>query len=269
MNTYVFSGFGEPSARTADAFELPDGQINMSIFHRIFGKHPKRPPNGVWPNHPTWGALKNEETIVTENGPRHLWTVACGDLLVPSGRLVACDPFVFLAPNDMPFIVVPRGKFPVVVTLVDVSEKQDRSHIREAYASIVFSAGVEAYRKAIPLAKDGEERPEPVDDSYIGFGVDAGTACFVDESVIGPCMPDPETWYESIFENERPDCWFKQMDDPAQIRKGIANIVLPLAKNCENLILFHSGWGDGLYPVIGSFDAADKLLAAHVDFLVV
>ncbi len=82
-------------------------------------------------------------------------------------------------------------------------------------------------------------------------------------------MPEPQTWYESLFENEREDCWFRRMDDPAHIRAGIANIPLPLATNGENLILFHSGWKDGTYPVIGSFDAADRLVAAHIDFFVV
>lgn len=156
----------------------------------------------------------------------------------------------------------------MVVTLADVSERQDRSHIREAYASIIFSREVEAYRKSLPLAKEGEDRPEPEGDEFVGFAVDAGTACFVDESVIGPCMPDPKTWYESLFENDRADCWFRQMDDPGHIRAGIANIMLPLGKKGENLILFHSGWGDGVYPVIGSFDTGGHLLMAHIDFCV-
>jgi hypothetical protein len=222
----------------------------------------------VWPNHPTWGALKNGEALQTEDGPRFLWTVECGDLSLPSGRLAVCDPFVFLSPSDTPFIIAPKGRFPVIVTLADVSEKQDRSHVREAYATIIFSREAEFFRRTIPLAKDGQARPETKGDDFIGFCVDAGTACFVDESVIGPCMPDPRTWYESLFENDKADCWFRRMDDPAHIRGGIANIVLPLAKNGENLILFHSGWGDGVYPVIGSFDSSGHLLAAHIDFLV-
>jgi len=149
-----------------------------------------------------------------------------------------------------------------------MSAAQDRSHVREAYASVVFSCEKEAYRKTVPLAKHGEDRPEPTGDEFIGFAVDAGTACFVDDSVVGPCMPDPKTWYEDLFENSSPDCWFQRMDDPAHIRAGIANIVLPLAKHGENLILFHSGWGDGVYPVIGSFDSTGHLVAAHIDFLV-
>ncbi len=223
----------------------------------------------IWPNHSAWAALQDQRTLQTEDGSCFLWTVPCGELAVPSGRLVACDPFVFLEPRYNPYIPVPKGRFPVVVTLADVSKEQNKSHIREAYASIIFSEGIEDYRKALPLAKDGQERPDLEGDQYIGFGVDAGTACFVDDSVVGPCMPDPQTWYEGLFENSKPDCWFARMDDPNHIREGIANIVLPLAKNGENLILFHSGWGDGNYPVVGSFDSKGQLLAAHIDFFVI
>ena len=82
-------------------------------------------------------------------------------------------------------------------------------------------------------------------------------------------MPDEDTWYEGLFENSNEDCWFNQMDDNNLIRNGIANIKLPLTKNDNNLILFHSGWGDGFYPVIGGFDTAGKLVAVHTDFHVV
>ena len=223
----------------------------------------------TWPNHPTWSALKNNVSLETEDGPRFLWTIPCGNLALPSGRLVACDPFVFLQPHDNAYVPAPKGRFPVFVTLADVSPAQDRSHVREAYASIIFSSEKEAYRKTIALAKDGKDRPELEGDNFVGFGVDAGTACFVDDSLVGTCMPDPKTWYEGLFENAEPDSWFQRMDDPNHIRAGIANIVLPLAEHGENLILFHSGWGDGVYPVVGSFDSAGNLLAAHIDFFVV
>lgn len=240
----------------------------MSFLSRIFKKAGPPPPN-VWPNHEGWSALKDGLTIETGDGLRTLSTVACGELALPSGRLVACDPFVGLSPTGTPFVETPRGKFPVTVTLADVSEKQDATHLREAYASITFSNTAEAYRKPIVPAGDGEARPDLKADEFIGFGVDAGTACFVDETFLATCMPEPGTWYESLFENEREDCWFRRMDDPAHIRVGIANIALPLAKNGENLILFHSGWGDGYYPVVGSFDSTGQLMGVHIDFLVV
>jgi hypothetical protein len=241
----------------------------MNIFSKFFRKKVPVESESGWPNHPTWGALKENESLHTEGGPVFLWTVPCGELKVPSGRLVACDPFAFLSPTGMPFIETPKGNFPVIVTLADVSEKQDRSHIREAYASIIFSTSPEVYRKVLPLAKEGEERIKCEGNEYVGFGVDAGTACFVDETVVANCMPDVSVWHEELFENEREDSWFKRMDDSAHIREGLANIILPRATRDENLVLFHSGWGDGNYPVIGSFDSAGRLIAAHIDFFVV
>ena len=82
-------------------------------------------------------------------------------------------------------------------------------------------------------------------------------------------MTDERNWYNDLFENSKPECWFNRMDDPGHIRAGIANIVLPRATKGENLILFHSGYGDGHYPVVGSFDRDGKLLSAHIDFFVV
>ena len=222
-----------------------------------------------WPNNATWSAGRDSATVATERGDFYTWTIPCGSLLVPSGRLVVCDPFAFMRPKNNPHILAPTGRFPVTVTLADVSDKLDRSHIREAYASIHFADGQESYRGKLPLAADGEERPVTDGDDYIGFTVDTGTACFVDDSVLAACMPAESTWLADLFENERSDCWFARMDDPNHIRAGIADIPLPLAHNGENLILFHSGWGDGVYPVIGSYDSDDRLLSAHVDFLVI
>jgi hypothetical protein len=55
---------------------------------------------------------------------------------------------------------------------------------------------------------------------------------------------------------------------PKHIRAGLANIPLPLATDGANLILSHSGWGDGFYPVIGGYDVDGRLIAVHIDLLV-
>ncbi len=222
-----------------------------------------------WPKNTTGSAGRDGDTVATESGVFYTWVIPCGSLLVPSGRLAVCDPFAFMRPKNNPHILTPTGRFPVTVTLADVSDLLDRSHIREAYASIHFAEGIESERRKLPLAATGEERPETVGDEFIGFRVDTGTACFVDDSVLESCMPDEKTWLAALFENERVDCWFARMDDPNHIRAGIADIPLPFAHHGENLILFHSGWGDGVYPVIGSYDESGRLLAAHVDFLVI
>ena len=223
----------------------------------------------TWPNNETWSAEKHKQIVATENGSRFLWVVDCGQLTLPSGKLVACDPFVFLQVSDNPHVLVHPGRYPVSVTLADVSEKLDGSHIREAYATVRIANGIEAYRQALPLALDGESREPLTGDEFIGFGVDSGTACFVDHEAVANCMPADADWYEMFFDNGRNDSWFAQMDDPNHIRGGLANITLPSAQNGENIMIIHSGWGDGRYPVVGSFNANHQLLATHIDFFVV
>ena len=222
-----------------------------------------------WPNDETWSAEKHEHIVTTERGNRFTWVVDCGYLTLPSGKLVACDPFVMLESSGNPHVLVPPGHYPLSVTLADVSPNLDRTHIREAYATVRIANGTEAYRHAIPLAREGESREPLADDTFIGFGVDSGTACFVDDEAVSNCMPADVNWYEALFDNGRDDSWFAQMDDPNHIQPGLANIELPLAHNGENIIIIHSGWGDGRYPVVGSFDSNDQLLAVHIDFFVV
>jgi hypothetical protein len=106
------------------------------------------------------------------------------------------------------------------------------------------------------------------DGTYYGFPVDAGTACFVDQGAVEALMPDGN-WYEDLFDNGTSNSWFARMDDPRHIREGIANIPLPLATQGENIVIIHSGWGDGHYPVVGGYDTSGRLVRVHIDFLVV
>src|SRR5262249_23212152 len=104
--------------------------------------------------------------------------------------------------------------------------------------------------------------------AYYGFRVDAGTACFVDAAAVAATMPDGD-WYETLFENDKPDCWFALMDNPQHIRAGLANIRLPDSTRGGNIRIIHSGWGDGFYPVVGGYDASGRLVRVHIDFMVV
>lgn len=185
-----------------------------------------------------------------------------------SGKLVACDPFAMMSRGGNPFVKVPPGDHRVKVTVADLSDARDRSDVREAYASLLLSARHEVRRQFLALLREGEEPPDLGKDEFIGFGVDAGTACFVDDEALLTGMPDESTWYE-LFENSSNDCWFKRMDDPGHICAGIANIPLPPATDGSNHILFHSGFGDGFYPACGGYDAEGRLVAVHIDFFVV
>jgi hypothetical protein len=223
----------------------------------------------AYPNEPYWSALKTGPSGF-ENYV--LSVVDCGRLRMPSGQLVACDPFAFMDKTGNPAIAIPPGDYAVKVTLADVSDNADGSHLREAYATLLIDEQAdEVTRRIVTPLPDGSD-PDPTideDGEYHGFPVDAGTACFVDAAAIEACMPDQRTWYEDLFENGKPESWFARMDDAAHIREGLANLTLPKAKSGENIIIIHSGWGDGFYPVVGGFDASGRLVRVHIDFMVV
>lgn len=207
-----------------------------------------------------WLALRPGTVMV--GGEEHVVAVVdCGDLALDSGRLVVADPFVNLsAQND--YYAVPPGRYPVRVTL-------DETLGREMYLSLVMSEAEETRRAPlVPRLPGGAAHPDPEPGEEYGAPVDAGAVCFVDDAAVARCMPeDLTTWYEEVFDSGQPESWFNQMDATTPLRAGLANITLPRATNGENIIICHSGWGDGFYPIIGSFDAEGALVAVHVDLL--
>lgn len=240
----------------------------------------------AWPEGDTWYALKDGLRIPSESGTICLKVVDCGFLKAPTGRLVACDPFADMHESGKnPFVTIPPGIYPVKVTLADVSGLEDGSHYREAYASLLISGEPEHSRRCMTPLCDGESAPEMAENEFLGFPVDAGTACFVDDGALRYGMPPVDEWSE-VFDHSRPVNWFQRarewifdyrqsgswfnlMDDPKHIRAGLANIRLPLAKDGSNIVIFHSGWGDGSYPVVGGYDREGRLVRVHIDFQVV
>jgi hypothetical protein len=225
-----------------------------------------------YPNNERWSAIKDGERVRVGDHLYALSCVDCGFLVMPTGRLVACDPFAGLQKSDNQWIQVAPGRYRVVVTLADVSDSNDGSHMREAYATLLLDETArETSLRIITPHADGSSEPE--EGKYYGFVVDAGAACFVDDGALATCMPDndygDDNWMDRFFCNDSPDCWFNRMDDPRHIRTGVANVVLPDATNGENIVMFHSGWGDGVYPVIGGYDINGRLVRVHIDFDVV
>lgn len=229
----------------------------------------------VWPNVAWWGALQDGRVIEQELFGRRLAVslsvVPCGELKLPYGRLVVCDPFASLEPDRNPHLKVRPGAYPVYITVADVSVEGDGSHLREAYATLVLSDEPELERRALQLLRDGEPpSAEPLaPGEFFGFGVDAGTACFVDDGSVLTGMPAPDDWYEGVFEHGSEHSWFDRMDDPDDIQSNLANVPLPLSQDGSNIILIHSGWGDGFYPVVGGFGADGQLVRVYIDFGVI
>ena len=181
-----------------------------------------------------------------------------GVLRVPSGQIVACDPFVSL--DRGPVYSVEPGDYPVRLTLADMSMAQDGSSLKEAYLSVVLADG-EAASAEIARTIDGHKQ---------GVVVDAGAVGFADNMAVETAMPPPGVdWCDEIFDSGEPDAWISVLYSAEHLRAGAANIVMPLAKNGENVVFSRSGWGDGFYPVMLTRDADGTPLGLHIDLLIV
>jgi hypothetical protein len=220
----------------------------------------------AWPLSGVFSPLAERSAqVFLSDGTRRsyrLEVLELGALSVPSGRLLACDPFVTMPEGVI--VEIPPGVYPVKVTIADVSDEQDASHLREAYLSLLISD--ETFDSYGPTVAPGEDPPPP--DQFYGVPVDAGTVAFVDEICARTLMPEGDVHHD-IFDSGRPDSWFNQMDSDAPLPGGYANIRLPLAQHDENIILSHSGWGDGHYPVIATRDKKGQLIGVHIDLGVV
>lgn len=222
-----------------------------------------------WPNFDDWKALSDGAGYDRSGKLAPLRVVDCGELVANHGRLVVCDPIFYLEPNGNPFIPIPPGRYPVKVTVADVSAAGDGSHLRNAYASLLLSLKPEVRRRVITPVSEGEESPEMEDGEFIGFWVDAAIAGFLDEGALSTGMPVSDNWYTDVFDRDDETNWHRRLEDPGHIRRGLANVPLPLATDGSNVVLFSSGWGDGTYPVVGGYDADGNLVRVHIDFLVI
>jgi hypothetical protein len=171
-----------------------------------------------------------------------------GDLALPSGQLVACDPFV--QPEKLPFnLSLPAGTVPVVLSIAHLKTDQ-----RVAFAVVYFS-------KTLPEEWEmmivGDQDPSTLkEDEFFGYGVDAGTGCFMDKSArqsLTQRMNEQQTFYEVLMAEM----------DKTQINTWSW---LDMKFGDGNLIAFSSGYGDGLYATYAGRDSNGHVSVVVTDF---
>jgi len=194
-------------------------------------------------------------------------------LKVPSGRIVACDPLVFLDGADAFLREVPPGEHRVVVGVLDLMDN--------AYAAVRFSDAPIVKWEVARCA--GEEEVE----GWPGYGVDAGIGCFADakaqaafvaeeeklrmevsskvvEQGVDPA--DADAWDEAV---QRVRAEMEWEDPLLPIIGGLGGpdktVSVPLTDE-GNLVAFTSGAGDGVYASFWGLDAAGAPVALVTDF---
>ncbi|MFD3337232.1 DUF4241 domain-containing protein [Streptomyces sp. NPDC058700] len=172
-----------------------------------------------------------------------------GELGLPTGRLVACDPIVHLGDDDArpdPFTVtVPPGRYPVQTAVVDVEHPFPHRVIAAARLIIRDTPVVRWEPAAVP----GQD---PAD--LAGYGVDAGVGCFYDAAAHHsfPGTQDEEgvVWETMDSSPPGPTAFLAEGEDG------------------HTVAVFDSGWGDGSYPTWIGRDADGEAACFVTDFRV-
>src|SRR6202012_2975853 len=98
-----------------------------------------------------------------------------GELSLPTGQLVASDPFV--CPEQAPFVQpLPPGTYPVALSVAQIDDDQ-----RVAFAILRLKPGSPVRWEMLTV---GEQNTDELnEDEFFGYPVDAGIGCFMDRSV--------------------------------------------------------------------------------------
>jgi hypothetical protein len=173
-----------------------------------------------------------------------------GDLFLPTGELVACDPFV--TPEAQPFkLMFPCGAFPVILSVAEIATDQ-----RVAYATIRFK---ESAPVAWEMMTTGNHDASTLEAGHIfGYGVDSGTGSFMDRSA-GELLSRKMAAETDFFET-----MMAEMDKT--YRHTWSWLDMKFGRG--NLIAFSSGYGDGVYATYAGFDSNGEVAVVVTDFAV-
>jgi hypothetical protein len=178
---------------------------------------------------------------------------AAGELRLPTGRVVACDP---AAPETDPYTVgVAPGSHPVVLSVAHFEEDGDQ---RVAGAMLVVSDGAPVRWELALVA--GQDASELEGDEVFGYAVESGFGCLMDAESAARYVDALEE-DDSSLEERIADA----LDATYVDTWSWANVPIDAASGL-NLAAFSAGMGDGLYASYFGFDAAGEVVALVTDF---
>ncbi|MEH1166401.1 DUF4241 domain-containing protein [Micromonospora sp. CPCC 205539] len=190
-----------------------------------------------------------------EHGSYVIETHPVGDVVLPTGRVVGCDPLV--TPEAEPFTVtVPSGRYParawVAVVLREDAEVDRRV---AALEMVVLDAPTVRWELAVAGDQDAATLGE---DDYFGYGVDAGAGTLADPTALTILESWDYEQVEQVFIGEMPST-------PVP---GLITAVLDEATGA-NVVTVSTGWGDGCYGTWIGRTADGQVTSFVTDFMVV
>ena len=180
-----------------------------------------------------------------------------GDVVLPTGQVVACDPLTF--PEPAPFTAtVPPGTYPLRAWVAVL--QQDGVEWRRYVAALQLVIRDEPVAHWAPAVVAGQDVSELDEDGYFGFPVDAGAAALADVAAIAGIAEWEYEQVEEVFiPDERPE---------APVPGGVQSAVTD-EQTGANVVTVISGLGDGLYPTFTAYTADGEIAGFIADFMVI
>jgi len=188
--------------------------------------------------------------IQTEYSGVTLRCHSAGDLVLSTGKIVACDPAV--SPDTPPFAIgVPPREYPVLLSVAHYAKDQ-----RVAYAMLKFNDEKPARWEMALLPN--QDLASLKKDEVFCYGVDSATGCFMDAGAAQVLVAnmDSDVYFEMIAE---------EMDKTYVDTWSWANITLDTSTGA-NIICFSTGLGDGVYASYFGLDDEGRALCLVTDF---
>jgi hypothetical protein len=192
-----------------------------------------------------------------------------GDLYLPTGQLIACDALGSVDGYGAFTKTVLPGRYPVTINVAtfDFIERSTGREIRErkvAYSKVCFSQNLPTDWEI--ALRDDQVQENLVGDEFRGFGIDSGTACYMD-ACVGKYIKDfyttdSESWNSELFGNLE-----ELLNHNYQLNYSWANYRIPEVGR-GNVVAFSSGWGDGGYPSYFGLDEFGSPLCLVTNFFI-
>lgn len=206
--------------------------------------------------HPDFSkAFQPQQSLDTNFGAVTMTVHTIGELVLSSGKLVACDPLA--EPDTEPFRVKFKpGRYPVMVSVAHIEKTNER---RVAYAMLRLSDRPPVRWELATVS--GEDINSLEEGEIFGYGVDSGTGCFMDAKAA-------DSVAEIEINSGEQDFAEKLIEELEKNRaQGNNWAVIPIDKAAKfNIVAFDSGWGDGIYATYFGYDAEKNVAQVITDF---
>jgi hypothetical protein len=195
----------------------------------------------------------NTKMVDTEFGRMQIEKIQAGRLNLPTGKIIATDPILMY--DDECFSVhVKPGTYDVYI-YVGKTENRKKQTVA---AELRFNDN-EPVKWEMALLK-GESAKGFAHDEFMGYEVENGLGCFMDESVMEIL---------DVMTEEDLDKYEKEVRNAVRKNDFSCADILINKKNNGNIIIFASGWNDGTFPTYYGLDKNNKLARLVTDFMVI